>query len=177
MHPAWARKFEPPAVSGSESVRAIRSLVSLHRATGEARFLTPIPPALAWLKRSTLPDGTYARFYELRTNKPLFMTKDYRLTYESNDVPTHYSFIQRDLGLAELDRLYREARAGNSQHADSRGQVSEAAVRSILDALDERGAWIEQGTLASHGYRGPIIDSRTFIRNISRLAAFLEAGQ
>ena len=39
-----------------------------------------------------LPNGQFARFYELKTNKPLYFTKDYKLTYDDGDVPTHYSF-------------------------------------------------------------------------------------
>ena len=30
MHPAWARKFEPPAVSSSETAGVIRALLTLH---------------------------------------------------------------------------------------------------------------------------------------------------
>src|SRR5262249_15782983 len=39
MHPAWARKFEPPAVTGGESQSAMRTLLSLYRETGEAKYL------------------------------------------------------------------------------------------------------------------------------------------
>ena len=51
-----------------------------------------MPPALAYLKKSLLPDGRLARFYELKTNKPLYFTKTYELTYDDSDMPTHYSF-------------------------------------------------------------------------------------
>ena len=175
MHPAWARKFEPPAVSSSESVRVIRALFAIHAATLDKRFLAPIPSALEWLRRSTLPGGGHARFYELRSNKPLYLTKDYKLTYESDDLPTHYAFIQRDLNLDRLQRQYRRAlsRAKPSADPPQRDTVSDDAVRRTLAALDDRGAWVEQGALASHGYRGPIIDSRTFIRNIDQLSGYL----
>jgi hypothetical protein len=178
MQPAWARKFEPPAVSSSETVGVIRALFALHEATGEARFLAPIPAALDWLKKSALPDGRHARFYELRTNRPLYMTKQYELTYEPNDVPTHYSFIQGNIGLARLERQYRDAMAQDKASRAPSGPVrtvSDAEVQRVLAALDERGAWVEQGELKSHGHRGDIIDSRTFIRNVDRLSSYLGA--
>ena len=173
MHPAWARKFEPPAISSSESVSIIRAMLALHTATGDARFLKPIPAAIDWLKRSTLPDGRHARFYELVTNKPLYMTRDYQLTYEPNDVPTHYSFITGNVNVSRLEREYREAAGGKHRASKPRNSLDEAQIRRILEALDERGAWVEQGSLASHGYRGPIIDSRTFIHNVDRLSRYV----
>jgi PelA/Pel-15E family pectate lyase len=180
MHPAWARKFEPPAVSSSESVGVIRALFALHHATGEARFLSPIPAALDWLKRSTLPNGGHARFYELRTNKPLYMTKEYVLTYEPNDLPTHYSFIQDSIGMARLERQYRDANSRDKPTpaaSQPPRPVSDDEVRRILAALDERGAWVERGELKSYGHRGDIIDSRTFIRNVDRLSRYLGAAK
>jgi PelA/Pel-15E family pectate lyase len=176
MHPAWARKFEPPAVSSSETVGVIRALFALHRATGEERFLAPVPAALDWFKKSALPGGGYARFYELQTNKPLFLTRDYRLTYEPNDLPTHYSFIRSGLGLDRLEREYQSALARTDTTRDP-PPISDDEIRSILDALDERGAWVEQGALTSYGHRGPIIDSRTFIRNVDRLSRYLGASK
>jgi PelA/Pel-15E family pectate lyase len=178
MHPAWARRFEPPAVSSSESVRVIRTLLAIHDATGDKRFLTPIPAAIEWLKRSALSTGGHARFYELQTNKPLYLTRDYQLTYEPNDLPTHYAFIQRGLGFERLEGQYRRALARDKPAADSSpktnlAEVPDAAVQRILAALDERGAWVEQGALSSHMHKGPIIDSRTFSRNIEQLSQYI----
>ena len=177
MQPVWARKFEPPAISSTESVGVIQTLLALHRATGEERFLTPIPTALEWLKMSAMSDGRYARFYELQTNKPLFLTKDYQLTYEPNDLPTHYSFVRDDIGLARLERQYRAALAPRPAPQQAESPVSEAEVRRILAALDERGGWVEQGTLKSYNVRGAIIDSATFIRNVDRLSRYIVTAQ
>lgn len=92
MHPAWARRFEPPAVSGGESLGVMRTLLLLYRKTGNRGYLEPLPRAIAYLRRSRLADGRLARFYELETNRPLFFTRDYRLTYSDDDLPTHYAF-------------------------------------------------------------------------------------
>ena len=96
MHPAWARQFEPPSITGGESQSALRALLLLYRETGNRKYLEPIPRALAYYSRSMLPDvanpseirrrtcpaGTpcVARFYELQTNRPLYITKGTRVT-------------------------------------------------------------------------------------------------
>ena len=95
MHPAWARKFEPPAVTGGESQDAIETLMKIYRTTGDKKYLAPIPRALAYLKKSLLPDGRLARYYELKTNRPLYMTRDgdeYSLTYDDSMLPDHYGW-------------------------------------------------------------------------------------
>ncbi|MBM4094026.1 MAG: polysaccharide lyase, partial [Planctomycetes bacterium] len=93
MCPAWARRFEPPAITGGESQGVLRTLMTLYRNTGNRKYLEPIPRAIQYLKVSRLGDGRLARFHELRTNKPLYFTKQYELTYDSSDMPTHYAFI------------------------------------------------------------------------------------
>jgi PelA/Pel-15E family pectate lyase len=55
MHPAWARVFEPPSVTGGESQGIMRMLMVLYRETGDKKYLEPIPRALAYLKKSILP--------------------------------------------------------------------------------------------------------------------------
>ena len=67
MQPMWARKFEPPAISGRESEDAMETLLFLHEISGDPKFLAPIEPGLAWLKRSVLADGQIARFYEMQS--------------------------------------------------------------------------------------------------------------
>ena len=92
MEPAWARRFEPPAITGGESFGVMRVLLELHLAFGEPRFLEPVPRALDWARGARLPDGRMARFYELKTDRPLYFTTDYALTYSDADLPAHYAF-------------------------------------------------------------------------------------
>ncbi|MCC6695970.1 MAG: polysaccharide lyase [Candidatus Hydrogenedentes bacterium] len=180
MHPAWARKFEPPAITGGESQGAIRMLIHLAARTGEARYLEPIPRALAYLKSSLRPDGKLARFYELQTNRPLYFTKDYQLTYSDEDMPTHYSFVVLS-NIDALEHAYQDAIKGISGPArDSEAQAEQPAIlasraREAIDLLDERGAWVEAGTLRYHegDDTRKIIDCTTFGRRVRALAAFL----
>ena len=187
MQPAWARKFEPPSVTGGESQGVLRSLLMLYRRTGERKYLEPIPRALAYYRSSLLPDGRLARFYELETNKPLYFTKDYQLTYSSDDMPTHYGFIVS----SSLDRIERDYRAlledGPDEDPPSRrprapristGLANEAA--EIVAALDDRGAWVTPGRLRYHGDDDDtreIIESRVFIDRLQKLARFIAAAE
>ncbi len=182
MHPAWARKFEPPAVTAGESQKLLRTLLLLHARTGDATYLERFSRAIAWLKRSTLPDGRLARFYELRTNRPLYMTRDYKLTHDDGDVPTHYSFTVAS-NIASIERAYerakrqRPAEAARSKPKERAAPPTDADVRRLLAAMDARGAWVEQGRLKYHKVDGPLIDSATFIRNVGVLARYAGAGR
>ena len=92
MKPAWARKFEPPSVCPAVTAHNMRTLVDLYLATGESKYLDPIPAAVDWLNRSQISDNQWARFYELETNRPLYFNREYELVYTDDDMPTHYSF-------------------------------------------------------------------------------------
>ena len=43
MHPAWARKFEPPSITGGESQGVMQTLLRLYRETGDKKYLEPMP--------------------------------------------------------------------------------------------------------------------------------------
>jgi hypothetical protein len=187
MHPTWARRFEPPAITGGESQGIMQVLFRLYTETGDRKFLEPVPRALAYLERSRLPDGRLARFYELKTNKPLYFTRKYELTYEDNDLPTHYAFkigsrldsLRRQY--EQLAQLTPEQLAQRREPRADRPTVMpalEAEVRSLLAALDERGAWVENGRMRYHGPDNDVrrvINSATFIRNLGTLSRYLAA--
>ena len=137
MHPAWARIFEPPSVTGGESQGIIKTLLVLYRETGDRKYLEPIPRALAYLRRSILPEvkspsefrsrfpkGTpvLARFYELKTNRPLYITKGtrvtvagkgatlvggYELSYSDKSVINHYGVLVSGAELEEIAAEYQ----------------------------------------------------------------------
>ncbi|WP_435018171.1 pectate lyase [Tundrisphaera sp. TA3] len=181
MRPTWARKFEPPAITGGESIGAMRALLGLYHETGDGKYLKPIPPALDYLRGSRLPDGQLARFYELKTNRPLFFTRDYQLTYDDADVPTHYAFKVND-GTATIARDYERALAKGpvkpGSVARKPGRPPEDRVRAVIAALDDQGRWVEEGRLRTHGKDDPtrrVIEGRTFVRNAQTLSQYLLA--
>lgn len=187
MQPVWARKFEPPALTGSESQRVMQTLILLYRRTGDRRYLEPIPRALEYYKSCLLPDGQLARFYEIGTNKPLYFTRDYVLTYSDADMPTHYGF-KVSAKLDAIDAEYQRARNAKPDElwrSPSRKPpkltraLTEQAQKAVA-TLDERGAWVEPGEIAIAGggtKKTPVIDSRTFIRNLESLAEYIAASR
>lgn len=98
LAPAWARRFEPPSLSGSESVGIVRFLMSIDEPSPEV--VSAIDAAIAWFERSAIrdvrleayinaegqpdrrltpapgADPLWARFYDLHTNEPIFMGRD-----------------------------------------------------------------------------------------------------
>lgn len=199
MHPAWARKFEPPAISGSESQGVIRVLMDIYRITGDVKYLAPIEPALAYLERSQLPDGRLARFYELQTNKPLYMYREgdvYTLTYQDDRLPSHYGWKIASRVSRLLDE-YRKLRnnepsSGTGMEPGSVKQRStpkklspsiEREVRSVLAALDDQHRWlltVEDEKLVGQlrlAKGEQLISSQLFIDNMRVLAEYLEASR
>ncbi|MEZ5401737.1 MAG: pectate lyase [Bryobacteraceae bacterium] len=194
MHPAWARLFEPPSVTGGESQGIIRTLMLLYRETGDRKFLDPVGGALGWLEKSVLPPAAnpsehrrrlrgapaLARFYELKTNRPLYVTKGtqiraaklgsaridgYELSYDDASVITHYGVLVSGADLPEIRREYERVRAADPKslrrpdklHGLSPWQSGDAApidrkvagdaVKKIATSMDDRGAWLEEGSI------------------------------
>lgn len=184
MHPAWARKFEPPAVTAGEAQGIMLALMRLYRETRDRKWLDPIPRALAYYKTCMLPDGKLARFYELMTNKPLYFTRDYQLTYDDSDMPTHYAFKVANR-LDAIEREYEKVKAlppdllkpaGPSPPRLTDGLTR--AAQQAIDSLDVRGAWVEDGRLKHHGGGDDttrVIDSDTFVERLTDLADYLAA--
>lgn len=114
MHPIWARRFEPPAVAGRESQDALKALLRISEYTGDRRYLEPVPRALAWLKRSLLPDGRLARYCALETNRPLYMSRrgrEYSLTYDDSRLPKHYGWkVQSEIDAIEASFVRADRR-------------------------------------------------------------------
>lgn len=191
MQPAWARIFEPPSITGGESQGIIQMLFILYRETNDRRFFNATGPALAWLEKSVVPrpanpseiwqrvnanEPTLARFYELQTNRPLFITKGtqiqgrgigsaridgYEVTYSDASVINHYGVLTSGARLKQL-RQEHDALAANTKpqpraeilHGLSPWQENQRPrkpdpkrLTAIISAMDERGAWIEDGVI------------------------------
>ncbi len=185
MQPAWARRFEPASITGGESQGVMRTLLRLYRDTGDKKYLAPLPRAIEYLRKSQIDGGGLARFYELRTNRPLYFTKQYVLTYDDGDLPTHYGFKVGN-GLDSIEREYKRL---SQLPADQLGppraskpklsKSLENQVRSVLAALDSKGRWLEDGKLKAHReeHSSQIISCRTFIKNAAVLSRYLSASR
>jgi PelA/Pel-15E family pectate lyase len=133
LAPAWARAYEPPSLSGAETVQLVRFLMQIDRPTPQ--IAAAVEGAVAWLKRAAVrglrvedivaadgkrdrravADATapplLARFYELGTNRPIFLGRDSIVRYDFNEIErerrTGYSYLgswPADLLTKELPR-------------------------------------------------------------------------
>ena len=104
LAPAWARKYEPPSLSGGESVGIVRFLMSVEKPSpvivaaieGAVVWFRAVPITGRRIKSVPQPGGKpdavlvddpaapplWARFYELATNRPLYMDRDSKPLYE-----------------------------------------------------------------------------------------------
>lgn len=182
MHPIWARRFEPPAVTGGESQDALETLMLVHRHTGDKKYLEPIPRAIAYLKRSLLSDGRLARYYELQTNRPLYMSRrgdNYTLTYDDSALPDHYGW-KRDSRLKAIEEQYASLTAGGPTRQPAPTVDLAQQVRQIVQDLDEQGRWVS--TYAGEPLVGQpkfrpgdkYIASAVFSHNLEVLSEFLK---
>lgn len=184
MQPIWARRFEPPGVSGDESQEAIETLLDIYEATGDRQLLKPIPRALAYLKRSRLRDGRLARYYELQTNRPLYMQRSgrqYSLTYSDRNLPSHYGW-KTDARIGELERRYQDLQTGTAAARATAGPDSRE-IEQIIKALDDRGRWLSvyQGERLvgqpKFALNAKYLSSQVFSNHLTRLAQFVAAAE
>ncbi len=125
LAPTWARSYEPPSMSGSESAGVVIFLMSLPEP--DERVKRSIRSAVRWFERTcewgvriqvqeverqdesgTLvreqrrvkvadesARGLWARFYELQTNRPIFLNRDGVVRYRFEEVD-----LERNMGYA-----------------------------------------------------------------------------
>lgn len=185
MKPIWARKFEPPAIAADESQEVIETLIRIRQMTGDPKYLEPIPRALSYLQRSLLADGRLSRFYELQSNRPLYMFRHgdvYELTYDDSRLPGHYGW-KIESRIDQLRHKYQKAKAGTFETmGESMPEVQlEREVAQVVEALDDQGRWVDTSTgqplvgqpKFPHGFQ--YLASETFSRNLSLLADYLNA--
>ena len=108
LEPAWARSYEPPSISGAESVRVVRFLMSIEEPT--PAIIDAIEGSVEWFRSVTIqgirlerftntegqedkrvvkdPDASpiWARFYEIGTNRPIFLDRDSVVRYSFSEI-------------------------------------------------------------------------------------------
>jgi PelA/Pel-15E family pectate lyase len=189
LEPDWARAFEPPSVCSNESGGVMRLLVDLYLETGDERYLEPLPRAIAWFRRSEIAPGTWARFYELGTNRPIYGDRDGKIYYRVEDLSperqtgyswkgayaipgamAYYEEVKQAGREATLkQRSAAEARARQPAQRAARARALEPRVRTLIQDLDAQGRWVVN-------FRGgDWIRTDTFIANVRLLCDYLEA--
>lgn len=193
MHPVWSRQFEPSSLCGRESQAVMWVLLKLAAATGDHKYLQPIPRAVNYLRGSLLPDGKIARFYELQTNKPLYFErgkggKGFLLTHDGSNASSNYGWTW-DSELDALEAAHAKIGKGErpvfppTEKEKWNLPPTDAEVDEIMAALNADGAWVERGeergTIrdAEGKKQSPaagVIHSDTFVQNVRALAAWLK---
>lgn len=165
LKPAWGRTHEHAGYMPRYTIQNIRALEDAWLATGDARYLKPIPAALAWLEGSaleTFPDGSalLAARYEVGTNRPLKRVHGGRTNDEGYGIWewTHGSDAAdaSRIPLAALRKEFEQLAAftpdeARARHAKRRtalrytpGRAEPDKVAALIRALDSRGAWVEE---------------------------------
>ena len=83
LEPRPARSFEPAALTASESVGIVRTLM---RREPDPDIVLSVDAAVEWFKRVRLADGRWARFYESKTNRPIFAGRDGIVRYTVDEI-------------------------------------------------------------------------------------------
>lgn len=178
LKPASARWFEPAAVNGAVTPRNIRTLIDLYLEMGHEKYLEPIPAAIDWLERSKMEDGQLARFYELGTNKPLYVNMDREVVYEFINIRPGYSWMGNYASSAI--RLYNKVKSmGREKYLAKRDATPtdedllkrltglESQVQNVIRKQDAHGRWVENGR----------ISCSTFVRNLQLLSNYIELAR
>ncbi len=192
MQPVWSRAFEPPAISGRESQAIMWSLLVLNAATGEKKYLEPLPAAIAYLNRSKLPEGKLARFYELQTNKPLYFKrgpggKGHELTYDDDHTASNYGW-KWDPELEAIQSTLSRLQSGSVPPAlyelpRPKAPTDDEAAK-VLASLSPEGAWVEteadRGVMRNAAGKkttpaGGVLYSETFAKNVNLLCLWLNS--
>ena len=108
LEPAWARSYEPPSLSGAESVGVVRFLMSVEEPTPE--IIAAVEGAIEWFRSVAIhgmrfeeftdaagrddkrvvvdPDAgpLWARFYEIGSNRPIFLDRDSVVRYSLTEI-------------------------------------------------------------------------------------------
>ncbi len=108
LEPAWARSYEPPSLSGAESVGIVRFLMSVEEPTPE--IIAAVEGSVEWFRSVAIngirqekftdaeeqddkrvvadPDAgsLWARFYEIGSNRPIFLDRDSVVRYSFSEI-------------------------------------------------------------------------------------------
>ncbi|MBN1302461.1 MAG: hypothetical protein JW995_14685 [Melioribacteraceae bacterium] len=163
LQPAWARSFEPPAVSPRVTLRNINSLLDMYLVTGNEDLLEPIPDAFRWVKSVQLSNGKFPRFVELYTNQPVYYDRGRIRVNSVDELSLERRMIygyEQDLSV-ELDSIsskyeavkklgrknYVKNFANNKLKIAQKHRLSADRIREILYTQDSNGRWLTKDTV------------------------------
>jgi PelA/Pel-15E family pectate lyase len=141
LAPTWARNFEPPSLSGHESVGLLRFLMGIDHPS--PAIITSIEAGVAWLRSNSVSgmrientvgaDGKrdrhvvvdpaapnlWSRFYELGTNRPIFIGRDRVIRYDYNEIERERRTGYVYLGTWPADLLTKDYPRWKARHTSN----------------------------------------------------------
>lgn len=194
LQPAWARKFEPPGYAAGESIGVCDTLIDLYLATGENRFLEPLPKAFEWYDTHRLANGKLARLYEPGTQRPVYGRRDIaQPVYEFENACSGYSW-QADWYPSDAKQAYQRIQAvGRVAFALERAkhrppataQSLEKSAQRACETLSSDGLWVrapdksdlEEYAQANVPPSTPMVKMDLFVHHATAIMDYLEAVQ
>ncbi|WP_114779194.1 pectate lyase [Botryobacter ruber] len=125
LEPAGARTYEPPTLLPTTTFGNAMLLLRFYQYTGDRKYLSRIPDAIAWLEKTRLPkkqteNGTYTHptFVEIATDKPVYVHRTgsnvkhgyYFYDYNDENLLAHYKG-KKSLDLERLKAEYKRVSA------------------------------------------------------------------
>jgi len=183
MHPVWARVMEIPSVVSMESRSAMQALLDVYLETGDPKYLEPIDRGIAWLQRSQLSPGLWARYYELETNKPIYGNNDGKIYYSVDQARPGYTWqsaFKIPEFLADYEAVKKDGREAWLAAHKSEDEAAEKGKKRAPDAgrvvrqLDDQGRWLTKDHFIKFSEPVDLISTETFIKNLNALSAYLK---
>ncbi len=188
--PAPARRFEPVALTTAETVGVLRLLLEVYRETGDKKYLKAGPPCFEWLKRSQLPNGRWARFYEYKSNRPIYCTQDGTIIFDVSKARPGYGW-QGNYFDTILEKTYKRLMEAAPEERfsilDKKPKPSLPQLRRRAEAaisqLDRQGRWLsdvpEKARVVHPNFSEDVryIQSSDFVRNAHTILDYLEKSR
>ncbi len=199
FEPAWARAYEPPSLSGSESVGVLRYLMT--RRNPSPKIIKSVEAGVAWLRKVAIdgmrldkiqnPDGRieqtlisdenapllWARFYELDTNRPLYLDRDSQFRYNFSEISYERRSGYSYHGYWAASLLEKDYPLWQAKYGTTADQIPESTL--ILEAengefsgiIDRHSCWhnvmLSDAPHSTHSGRGAV-DTK------NRIGSFVE---
>jgi PelA/Pel-15E family pectate lyase len=191
FEPAWARAFEPPGYSAAESIGACEILIELFRASGDEKYLAPLPKAFEWYDTHRLENGKWARLYEPGTQRPVYGRRDKpEKVYNFEDACEGYAW-QAAWYPAGAKATYEAIQQAGPQAWLSEQKARPepatpvpppAQVREVIDQLAAESVWVDSPSSAELEeyvkYQAdpaePMVRMSTFCSNSDLLLDYIE---
>ncbi len=134
----------------------------------------PIPDAVDWLKESQVRPGVWARFYEIGTNRPIYVNVNREIVYEPTNLREGYGW-QGGYGQSAIEAYEKLMRMGRIAYMKDREFRTPEEERRRLETLERRSMdLIARQTPEGYWVRDDRIACGVFVAASNTLCEYLE---